>query len=161
MVDDIRYMLNLYVKVWLFTLFASTTWWWEGPADARRHHASTFNYEYEQTSNSLSRVTSPTTLFTRLFKFQPTLSSSLRRGEDGGEHDEGPDETRCDVVHSALGLRRRAEYPPLVERVDHAVALGTLEQDQRDGRDGDEQPEVLEHAVGGNLVVWMERRSVD
>ena len=54
MVDDIRYMLNLYVKVWLFTLFASTTWWWEGPADARRHHASTFNYEYEQTSNSLS-----------------------------------------------------------------------------------------------------------
>ena len=103
-------MINLYVgSAMKTTLFVSTTWWWEGPADARRHHASTFNYEYEQTSNSLSRVTSPTTLLTRLFKCQPTLISSLRRGEDGGDQKRGGLRHRGShrVIHRALRRPRR------------------------------------------------------
>ena len=55
-----------------------------------------------------------------------------------------PDEPRGDVVHRALRLARRPEDPILVERVDHPVALGSLEEDEGDGRQGDEQPRTLE-----------------
>ena len=77
---------------------------------------------------------------------------SVLRRQHRGEDDEPPDEPRGDGQPRS-SPRSPTRGPILVERVDHPVALGSLEEDEGDGRQGDEQPRTLEGAVRRHLVV--------